>query len=307
MLVQSETCCPKGQTHPRSSECDCGQIVSARPNNSDGMVSSSGGIRPPVSNLAPSPGRHVCNQVQLQTDQVCFSSTGSQCLGSGHSNSLLGELGHVCLSPSIVTGQSGQQTVRSSVPEGDPDSSGLAQHAVVLGSGGAVVPDSLCLPNHPDLVTQPFNKARHRDLISLNLHAWLLEPKLSRNKGSLAQWRHKLTHRRTSKTFNQNSLWGKVVRFCGLQISIYQTSSRFSPAPFSGEESSTQYHCNASLNISKRGNASLNISKDENLTRLLDSFHRDRPRGRRRFPSWNLSLVLHQLTKPPFYKLIQLT
>ena len=48
------------------------------------------------------------------------------------------------------------------------------------------------------------------------------------------------------------------------------------------------------------GNSTLNISKDENLTRLLDSFHRDRPKGRRGIPSWNLSLVLHQLTKAPF-------
>ena len=50
----------------------------------------------------------------------------------------------------------------------------------------------------------------------------------------------------------------------------------------------------------KLGNTTLNISKDENLTRLLDSFHRDRPKGRRGIPSWNLSLVLHQLTKAPF-------
>ena len=48
------------------------------------------------------------------------------------------------------------------------------------------------------------------------------------------------------------------------------------------------------------GNVELNISKDENLTRLLDSFHRDKPKGRRGVPSWNLSLVLHQLTKAPF-------
>ena len=50
----------------------------------------------------------------------------------------------------------------------------------------------------------------------------------------------------------------------------------------------------------KLGNSILSISKDENLTRLLDSFHRDRPKGRRGIPSWNLSLVLHQLTKAPF-------
>ena len=50
----------------------------------------------------------------------------------------------------------------------------------------------LCLPHQPDLVTQPFNKARHRNLNNLNLHAWLLEPKQSETKASLAQWRHEL-------------------------------------------------------------------------------------------------------------------
>ena len=50
----------------------------------------------------------------------------------------------------------------------------------------------------------------------------------------------------------------------------------------------------------KVGNNQVNISKDENLTRLLDSFHRDKPKGRRGVPTWNLSLVLHQLTKAPF-------
>ena len=48
------------------------------------------------------------------------------------------------------------------------------------------------------------------------------------------------------------------------------------------------------------GNDKLNIISDENLTRLLDSFHRDKAKGRRGVPSWNLSLVLHQLTKAPF-------
>ena len=48
------------------------------------------------------------------------------------------------------------------------------------------------------------------------------------------------------------------------------------------------------------GNDPVNISKDENLSRLLDSFHRDRPKGRRGVPAWDLSLVLYQLTRPPF-------
>ena len=50
----------------------------------------------------------------------------------------------------------------------------------------------------------------------------------------------------------------------------------------------------------KLGNSPFNISKDENVTRLLDSFHKDRPKGRRGIPSWNLLLVLHQLNKALF-------
>ena len=57
----------------------------------------------------------------------------------------------------------------------------------------------------------------------------------------------------------------------------------------------------------KLGNSYININKDENLTRFLDSFHRDRPKGWRGVPSWNLSLVLHQLTKALFEPLKHLT
>ena len=147
VLVQSETGCSIGQAHPWSSKCDCRQVVSAGPNHSDRMVPSSEGFRPPGSELAPSPSGHVCNKVQLQTSPICVSSAGPQCMGSGCPNSLLGEPGHVCLSPSVVNGHGGQQTIGPSLQESDPNSSGLAQHALVLGSGGTVVPDS-SLPTH---------------------------------------------------------------------------------------------------------------------------------------------------------------
>ena len=122
VLVQSETYCPQGQTHNRPSECDCRQAVPTRLDNPDGMVSSSGGIRTPVSNLAPSTGRHVCDQIQLQAEQVRIPSPGPELLGSGCSDSLLGGSGHVCLSPSIPFGQSGQETVGSPVPQNNPES-----------------------------------------------------------------------------------------------------------------------------------------------------------------------------------------
>ena len=142
VLVQSETGSPKGQAHPWSSECDCRQTILSRPSHSDRMVTSPGGHRPPGSGLAPSPSGHVCNKVQLQTSPVCVSSSRPQCMGSGRPNSLLGKPRHVCVSPSVIIGQGGQQTVGPSLQESDPNSSGLAQHAMVLGPGGTVVSDS---------------------------------------------------------------------------------------------------------------------------------------------------------------------
>ena len=50
----------------------------------------------------------------------------------------------------------------------------------------------LCLPNLPNLVSQPFNQTLHRNLPNLNLHAWLLEPQQSRSRASLRQWQHEL-------------------------------------------------------------------------------------------------------------------
>ena len=48
------------------------------------------------------------------------------------------------------------------------------------------------LPLHKNLVSQPFNGLLHRNLSNLNLHAWLLEPVSSRNKGSLMRWQQEL-------------------------------------------------------------------------------------------------------------------
>ena len=50
----------------------------------------------------------------------------------------------------------------------------------------------------------------------------------------------------------------------------------------------------------KLGNLPINVSKMRISLDSLDSFHRDRSKGRRGIPSWSLSLVLHQLTKVSF-------
>ena len=50
----------------------------------------------------------------------------------------------------------------------------------------------LGLPKVGNLLTQPFNHCPHRDLHSLNLHAWLLGPLPSNKQASLKKWQHEL-------------------------------------------------------------------------------------------------------------------
>ena len=307
VLVQSETGSPKGQTHPWSSECDCRQIVSSRPSHSDRMVTAPRGLRPHSSDLAPSPGGHVCNKVQLQTSPICVSSAGPQCLGSGRPNSLVGKPGHVCFSPSIVTGQGGQQTVGPSLQESDPHSSGLAQHAMVLGPGGTVVSD----PSLPTQSSRPSDTAiqqgasQESDQSKPTRLAPRAEAIKEQGFSSPVASRIEAPQRSSTRTVYE-AKWAVFVRWCESSQVDFRSPSVKQIADFllhlfqeKNLQPSTIDGYRSAI-ADKLGNSSLNVSKDENLTRLLDSFHRDRPKGRRGIPSWNLSLVLHQLTKPPF-------
>ena len=101
-------------------------------------------------------------------------------------------------------------------------------------------------------------------------NGWLLEPQQSRSRDSLRQWQHELRLLKEDQP---------------------DPDRKFQPDTIDGYRPAI---------ADKLGNSTINVSKDENLTHLLDSFHRDRPKGRTCMPSWNLSLVLHQLTKAPF-------
>ena len=164
----------------------------------------------------------------------------------------------------------------------------------------------LCLPNIPNLVSQPFNQVLHRNLSNLNLHAWLLEPQQSRSRASLRQWQHELRLLKEDQPDLYEAKWTIFTKWClsnqvdfrapplkviaDFLLHLFQ-DKKLQPGTIDGYRSAI---------ADKLGNSTINVSKDENLTRLLDSFHRDRPKGRRGIPSWNLSLVLHQLTKAPF-------
>ena len=159
----------------------------------------------------------------------------------------------------------------------------------------------LSLPNRPNLLTQPFNQIPHRNLTNLNLHAWLLEPQKSENRASLRQWQQEFRLLKEDLpewtiftkwcVSNQVDFRSPPVKSVADFLMYLFEDKKLQPSTIDGYRSAI---------ADKLGNTTVNISKDDNLTRLLESFHRDSPKGRRGIPTWNLSLVLHQLTKAPF-------
>ena len=49
------------------------------------------------------------------------------------------------------------------------------------------------------------------------------------------------------------------------------------------------------------------IRNNQDIARLIASFHRDKPKNTRSLPKWNLSVILDQLTQPPFEPMEQAT
>ena len=133
---------------------------------------------------------------------------------------------------------------------------------------------------------QHFNGLVHKNLNNLNLHAWLLEPLPSRNKGSLAKWQQEL---RLLKDAQPEPFINQSGPFLSNGVTQNKVDFR---SPSVNQIADFLLHLFKERNLQPStidgyrtaiadmvGNDKLNISKDENLTCLLDSFHRDKPKG----------------------------
>ena len=307
MLVQPQSNSTEGQTHSRPSECNCRQIVSPKAGHSDGVVPPSRDLRPPLSNLALSPSGHVCNKVQLQASSICVPNSRPKGLVSGCSDIILGGPGHVPLPPSVSDGEGGQQAVRSLVSQSNPDCPGMAQHALVLGPSGAICEGSSLSSTPPRSSDPTFQQGTSQG--SDKPKSPCLAPRAQTIKeqgfSSPVASRIEAPQRRSTRTVYE-AKWAVFVRWCETSQVDFRNPSIKQIADFllhlfqeKNLQPSTIDGYRSAI-ADKLGNTSVNVGKDDNLTRLLDSFHRDRPKGRRGVPAWNLSLVLHQLTKAPF-------
>ena len=307
VLVYQTAGNPQGTSHPRPAESDSRQAIQTWPDHSDRVATSSRCVPSYMRPVAPASSGPMCHQVQQQTSKVCLAGPRPPGMGSGLTQPILGGPGPIRLPTGSHLGQ---------VVEKLQDYP--CNRIILIAPGWPNMPSfwdlvamssqiPLCLPNIPNLVSQPFNQVLHRNLSNLNLHAWLLEPQQSRSKASLEAVAARIeAPQRGSTRSVYEAKWAIFTKWClsnqvdfrapplkanaDFLLHLFQ-DRKLQPGTIDGYRSAI---------ADKLGNSTINVSKDENLTRLLDSFHRDRPKGRRGIPSWNLSLVLHQLTKAPF-------
>ena len=296
-----------GKAHSRSLECDSGQALQTQSSDPDRVVPVSTGIQSLVFELGPATVRSVRNPVQSQTSQVCLTGSASDSLGSRNPEPSMGESGYLRVSPSLSTQSGGFKSDGSGLCQNDPDSSRLAQHALVLGPGQSLSADSF---------SASFSKGSGESAVQRTVAQ---EPQQSESacmapRASAIQeqgFNDKVAARieapqRLSTRAVYKSKWTIFVKSCDSHKVDLRSPSVTQIADFllylfkerNLQPSTIEGYRTAIADMV--GNDRVNISKDGNLTHLLDNFHRDKPKSGQGVPSWNLSLVLHQLTKAPF-------
>ena len=307
VLVHQSTGNPQGTSHPRPAERDSRQAIQTWPDHSNRVVTSSSSTPSCMCKVAPAKSGPVCHQVQQQTTSVCVTGARPPGLGSGCTQSLLGVPGPIRLPTGSHLGQSGGEAPGLPLQQNNPDCPRVAQHALVLGPGSNVKPDPTLSAQHTKSCVSAIQPGPSQEPVESE--PTCLAPRASAIKeqgfSEVVAARIEAPQRRSTRSVYE-AKWTIFTKWClsnqvdfrapplkaiaDFLLHLFQ-DKKLQPGTIDGYRSAI---------ADKLGNSTINVSKDENLTRLLDSFHRDRPKGRRGIPSWNLSLVLHQLTKAPF-------
>ena len=293
-LVYQTSSNSQSPTHSGPTERGSRQAIPFRPDHSNRMVPPSRGFPNNMQHVAPTSNRLVCHEVQQQAPSVCVTGTGSSGHCSRCTQPAMGGSGCICLPTSSHLGQSGGEVTGRSLPEDHPDCPKIAQHALVLGPSGHVQPN----PTEP---AQSANTTFQSDPSqkSDKPKSPCMAPRASAIKeqgfSEAVAARIEAPQRGSTRSVYE-AKW--TIFFRAPRVKLVADFLMYLFQDRKLQTSTIDGYMSAIAD--KLGNSPIHINKDENLTRLLDSFQRDRPKGWRRIPSWNLSLVLHQLTKAPF-------
>ena len=241
--------------------------------------------------MAPATSGPVCHQVQQQTATVCVTGSRPPGLGSGCTQPLLGGPGPIRLPTGSHLGQSGGEAPGLPLQQNNSDCSRVAQHPLVLGPGSNVKPDPTVSAQHTLPSVSAIQPGPSQEPVESE--PTCLAPRASAIKeqgfSEAVAARIEAPQRRSTRSVYE-AKWTIFTKWClsnqvdfrapplkaiaDFLLHLFQ-EKKLQPGTIDGYRSAI---------ADKLGNATINVSKDENLTRLVDSFHRNRPKGRRGIP-----------------------
>ena len=284
-LVHQPSSNSQSPTHPWPAECGSRQAITSRPEYLNRMVPPSRVFqticsrwhRPNIDLFATRFNNKLPQFVSPVPDPP------SHC--SGRPQSAMGGSGHLCLPTSSHLGQSGGEVAGLPMQENHSNCSGVAQRALVLGSNGHVQPD----PTESAQSAQPVDTALQSDPSqkSEKPKSPCMAPRATAIKeqgfSEAVAVRIEAPQRGSTRSVYE-AKWTLFTKWCVTNHSDFRAppvksvadfllylfeDRKLQPSTIDGYKSAI---------ADKLGNSPFNISKDENLTRLLDSFHRQTQR-----------------------------
>ena len=287
-------------------KCDSRLPIKKGQGHTNRVVPSPTDIQPNLQNLAHTNGRPVCNSSKLQTSNLCISCPRQKGLENRCIEYLLGRPRQLCLLSSSHPATSNSKN--NNIPmQDDSTGSRVARDAMVLGSGGSLDQGTPTAPSLEDTSeTATFQQVPQQRGVpeSTCVVSGFQESNSGRFSSEVAG-RIKAPQRESSRKVYQ-SRWAIYGQWCSQnKVDITSTTvpqvveflnylftvKNLKPATITGYRTAI---------ADALGSQSELISKSLELNRLIASFTRDRPKPNRSIPTWDLSLVLLGLTKPPF-------
>ena len=272
VLVHQTTGNPQGTSHPRLAERDSRQAIQTSPDHSNRVVTSSRSVPSYMLPVAPATRGPVCHQVQQQTRPPG--------MGSGCTQPLLGGPGPIRLPTSIHLRQSGGEATGLPLQQNNSDCPRVAKHALVLGSSGNVQSNPTVSAQYTQLSVSAIQPGPSQEPVESE--PTCLAPRASAIKEqgfSEAVAAQIEAPQRGSTRSIYEAKWTIFTKWClsnqvdfrapplkaiaDFLLHLFQ-DKKLQPGTIDGYRSAI---------ADKLGNSTINVSKDENLTRLLDSFH----------------------------------
>ena len=305
-LVSPKQCHTQSKTRTGLTQCDSGRPLKEEPDPINRVVPFSTDFQTNFQTLGESPSGPVCNQPEQKPSYICLSDSGSSGMGSRCPQHSMGKPG--CLRvPSHRPAAQGCTKTPITNMQDNSDSPRLADKTMVLGPSGDV-------SGHSKTTTTHTHSAKTTTKQPLPCQPNIPEPPRLVSMSSARQ-EHGFTAEVAERIAAPQRLSTRSIytskltvfqRWCTEKQVDFRSPSIGDICNFFWYLFNDLNRCPSTIEgyrtaiTDTLGDTKQNISTNPEITRLIASFHRDKPKSSRSIPKWNLSLVLQRLTQPPF-------